>query len=206
MAASEIRIDCHPLTPERWNDFVHLFGKTGAYGGCWCMWWRQTRSEFQQKHGVANRRAMKRIVDSGNVPGVLGYLDGKAVGWVSIAPREQFVSLERSRVVRRLDDVPVWSLVCLFVHRAERRRGVAESLVRCAVAYAESRGAPAIEAYPTEPRGRKLQPVSSFVGTPELFRRAGFLECARPSKSRVIMRFYTRNARTAAPKRRRQRN
>jgi len=179
---------CRPLTPDRWDDFVALFGKNGACGGCWCMWWRQTRAEFDRRHGAGNRRAMKRLVDGGEVPGVLGYVDGEAVGWCSIAPREQFGSLERSRVLKRLDDVPVWSLVCLFIRRDHRRRGLAESLVRGAVGYAAAHGARVVEAYPTVPRGRRLPSVSSFMGTPALFERAGFEERARPSESRVIMR------------------
>jgi GNAT superfamily N-acetyltransferase len=183
-------MEFHPLTPERWPDFAALFGKNGACAGCWCMWWRQTRGEFDRLHGEANRRAMKRLVESGEVPGILGYQDGRAIGWCSIAPRESFKSLERSRVLKRLDGLPVWSLVCLFVHRSSRRKGVAEALVHAAVAYARSRGADVIEAYPTEPRGRRLPAVSSFMGTPSLFSRAGFVECARPSESRVVMRHH----------------
>jgi GNAT superfamily N-acetyltransferase len=194
---AEARIECHPLTPARWSDFVALFGKSGACSGCWCMWWRQTRSEFEQKHGAANRRAMKRIVDSGRIPGILAYSHGRAIGWASVAPRQEFASLERSRVLRRLDDLSVWSLVCLFVHRDERERGVAESLILCATEYAFSRGAPAVEAYPTRPHARRLAASSVFMGTPELFSRAGFVECSRPSPNRAIMRKYANSGRNA---------
>ena len=154
------------------------------------MWWRETRGEFDRLHGEGNRRVMKRLVEGGEVPGIIGYVDGEAVGWCSIAPRESFSSLGRSRVLKRLDGVPVWSLVCLFVHRNSRGTGVAEALVRAAVAYAKSRGAEVVEAYPTPPRGRRLPAVSSFMGVPSLFSRAGFVECARPSASRVVMRHY----------------
>lgn len=177
-----------PLTPATWNDFVELFGKSGACGGCWCMWWRQTRAEFDRGHGDRNKRAMKKIVDGGDVPGVLAYSDGGPVGWCSIAPREQFGSVERSRVLKRLDDKPVWSLVCLFVHRDYRGKGVASALVEAALDHARSLGATMVESYPTDPRGRTLEAVSSFMGTPSLFEKAGFKVCARPSKVRVIMR------------------
>jgi len=66
-------ITFHPVTPERWKDMTDLFGLRGACGGCWCMWWRIKRSEFDMRKGAGNRRAMKRIVDSGEVPGILAY-------------------------------------------------------------------------------------------------------------------------------------
>lgn len=182
----------HPLTPERWSDFAALFGKNGACSGCWCMWWRQTRAEFERRNGEPNRKAMRNLVDGGEVPGIVGYMNGEPVGWCSVSPREKYASLERSRVLARLDDEPVWSLVCLFVRRDRRGRGLARHMVEAAVEFAESRGATIVEAYPVEPRGRRLQAVSSFMGTPALFAAAGFVESARPSKSRVVMRHYHR--------------
>jgi len=101
----------HPLTPERWDDFEALFGARGAYSGCWCMWWRLKRKEFEAQQGDGNRAAMKAIVESGRVPGILGYDGDRAVAWCSVAPREDFPSLNRSPVLKRLDDEPVWSIV-----------------------------------------------------------------------------------------------
>ncbi|GAG54829.1 unnamed protein product, partial [marine sediment metagenome] len=98
-----------PLIPERWTDFEALFGERGAVGGCWCMWWRIKRAEFEEQKGEGNRLAMKEIVESGEVPGILAYSDGKAVGWCSVAPRGQFPVLQRSRVLKPVDDTPVWS-------------------------------------------------------------------------------------------------
>lgn len=163
------------------------------------MWWRQTRAEFDRAHGERNRRAMKRMVDGGEVPGIIAYADGEPIGWCSIGPREHFGSIERSRVLKRLDDKPVWSLVCLFVRRNRRGKGVAVCLVEAAVDFARSHGATIVESYPTEPRGRQLEAVSSFMGTPSLFARAGFREFARPSKARVIMRRRLRKRRNGAP-------
>lgn len=179
-----------PLTPERWEDFETLFGEHGAYGGCWCMWWRVTRSEFEKNQGEGNRLAMRRIVESGEVPGVLAYCRGEAIAWCSIAPRGRFASLNRSPVLRPIDPLPVWSLVCLFVARAYRGQGVTEALVRGAVAYARAQGARVVEAYPTIPQAKKLAPVSSFMGVPEIFERAGFVECSRPSRQKAILRYF----------------
>jgi GNAT superfamily N-acetyltransferase len=182
-------LPCFPLTGERWSDFEELFGPHGAYGGCWCMWWRLTRREFEQQQGEGNRQAMKAIAESGEVPGILAYSEGIAVGWCSVAPRERYGSLERSRVLKRLDDTPVWSIVCLFVAKAMRGQGVAEQLIRGAVEYVRTQGGQVVEAYPTQPRKGQLAPVSSFMGVPTIFERLGFVECARPSKSKIIMRY-----------------
>ena len=181
-------LDFQPLTADCWPDFEALFGEHGAYGGCWCMWWRLTRREFEAQQGEDNRQAMKAIVESGEVPGILAYHEGQPVGWCSVAPREQFGSMERSRVLKRLDNTPVWSIVCFFVAKGYRGQGVAESLIRAAVDYVESQGGKVVEAYPTVPKTDKLPPVSSFMGMPTMFERAGFVECARPSQSKVIMR------------------
>ena len=97
----------HPLTPERWADFEKLFGKCGAGGCCWCMWWRLPKREFDAQKGEGNRRAMKAIVDSGLVPGILAYHEGQPVGWCSVAPREEFPRLERSRILKPVDNQPV---------------------------------------------------------------------------------------------------
>jgi GNAT superfamily N-acetyltransferase len=191
-------IEIHPLTSERWRDLERLFGPRGAYGGCWCMYWRVARSQFKDGQGAGNKRALHRIVDDGKVPGVLAYRDGEAVGWCSIAPRSEFASLNRSRTLQPLDDQPVWSIVCFYVHPRHRGVGLVAALIEGAVAWARSQGAQVIEAYPTVPRGKTLPPVSSYMGLPAHFERAGFEERARPSPAKAVMR---RTVRTA-PKRR----
>ncbi len=182
------RFEIHPLTPPRWRDFETLFGAHGAYGGCWCMWWRSTRREFEKCKGEGNRRAMKAIVDSGKIPGLLAYLGTEPVGWCSVAPREEFSSLERSPVLKRLDDQPVWSIVCFYVAKGFRGQGIAEALIGGALDYVRSRGGSMVEAYPTPPKEHPLAPVSSYMGLPSMFIRAGFVECARPSRSKWVMR------------------
>jgi len=188
-ASSSFSLEFQPLTQDRWADFEELFGKHGC-GGCWCMWWRLSRREFAEGQGEGNRRAMKAIVESGEVPGILAYSEGKAVGWCAVAPRERYGSLERSPVLKRLDDAPVWALVCFFVAKAYRGTGVVRELIRGAVEYVKSQGGKVVEAYPTEPRRGQLPPVSLYMGLPGTFERAGFVECARPSKSKVVMRYY----------------
>jgi GNAT superfamily N-acetyltransferase len=180
----------HPLTAKRWDDFVELFGPRGACGGCWCMWWRLTRSEFEKKKGAGNKRAMKRIVSGGTVPGILAYSGGKAVGWCSVAPREHFPSLERSRVLKRVDDQPVWSVVCFFMPKEHRRKGLSAELLGAAVDYASRNGAKIIEGYPKEPKEGVTPDVFAWTGFASTFEKARFVEVARRSETRPLMRYF----------------
>lgn len=185
--------EIQPLTPKRWNDLEKLFGERGAYGGCWCMWWRSTRSQFEKRQGAGNRLAMKELLESGEVPGILAYVDGDPVGWCSVAPRESYGSLNRSPVLKRIDDQPVWSIVCFFIDKNHRGEGITKELIQAAVEYVRTHGGTVIEAYPTQPKGKRLPPVSSFMGTPSVYEQVGFVECARPSASKVIMRYYIKD-------------
>ncbi len=150
---------------------------------------RQTRSEWEQKKGATNRRLMKRLVDRGNrPPGLLAYVDGEPVGWISIEPREVFTRLARSRVLAPVDDKPVWSIVCFFVHRGYRNRGISVALIEAAVAHAREKGARLVEGYPVEPRKKPMPPVFAYTGLAAAYRKARFREVARRSNSRPIMR------------------
>lgn len=182
------RLAIHPLTPERWQDFEILFGPSGACAGCWCMWWRVTGREFARQSGEGNRQAMRTIVAGGRVPGLLAYVGERAAGWCSVAPREEFPRLDRSPLLKPLDDRPVWSVVCLFVRRDWRGRGLAHRLVEATVGYARERGAETLEAYPVNRPGRLSVGGEDFRGTPELFRRAGFREAARRNDRNPIFR------------------
>jgi GNAT superfamily N-acetyltransferase len=178
-----------PLTKRNWKDFETLFGQHGAYGGCWCMWWRLSRKEFEKQQGEGNRLAMKAIVDAGECPGILAYQEHVPVGWCSVAPREQFQSLNRSPVLKRIDQEDVWSIVCFYIAKLYRGMGMTKQLIHAAVAHARKNGGKIVEAYPTDPHGRtSLAPVSAFMGLPDVFQAAGFEICARPSKAKVIMR------------------
>jgi GNAT superfamily N-acetyltransferase len=156
------------------------------------MWWRLTRSEFQKKKGEGNRASLKKIVDSGEVPGLLAYSRGRPVAWCSIGPREGYPVLERSRVLARVDDRPVWSVVCFFIAKPLRRRGLTLELLKAAISYAKKRGAGAVEGYPVEPRTGVTADAFAFTGLSSTFRKAGFVEVARRSETRPIMRFFIR--------------
>ena len=131
---------------------------------------------------------MKTLVESGAVPGLIGYCEGIPAAWCALGPRDDFPSINRSHVLKKLDDTPVWSLPCLFVGKDFRGRGLVENLIRGALDYVRAQGGKVVEAYPTVPRKGKLPPISTFMGFPDVFSRVGFVECARPSEARMIMR------------------
>jgi GNAT superfamily N-acetyltransferase len=179
----------HPLTPERWSDLEKLFGPRGACCGCWCMYWRLPNKQFEAQTGEPNRLNMKALVDSGVIPGILAYSDGAPVGWCSIAPREEFPRLSRSRILQPVDDQPVWSIVCFFVARNHRRKGLTVQLIKAAIEYASANGARIVEGYPVEPKDSKAPDVFVYTGLSSAFKQAGFSEVLRRSATRPIMRF-----------------
>ncbi len=178
-----------PLTPKRWPDFEKLFGPRGACAGCWCMYWRLAHSQFEKQKGLKNKKAFKKIVESGTNPGLIAYADGGPVGWCAVAPREAYLKLQGSRTLAKVDDQPVWSVVCFYIAKGYRRRGMTETLLREAVEYARKRGAKIIEGYPVAPKTDRMPDVFAWTGFETAFRKAGFKEVARRSPTRPIMRY-----------------
>ncbi|MDQ3956824.1 MAG: GNAT family N-acetyltransferase [Actinomycetota bacterium] len=179
----------HPLTPERWGDLEALFGPRGAVGGCWCMWWRIRRSEYERAKGDGNRASLERIVAGGAVPGIIGYHGDVPVAWCSVEPRDSFPVLDRSRVLARVDDAPVWSVVCFFVAKPHRASGVGVRMLRAAVDHAARLGATVVEGYPVEPVKERMPEVFAHTGFSSMFLAAGFEEVERRSPTRPIMRY-----------------
>jgi GNAT superfamily N-acetyltransferase len=181
-------IKYHPLTPARWTDFESLFGSRGACGGCWCMTWRLPRKQFDEQKGERNRKAMKKIVDGGTSPGILAYEGKTPIGWCAVAPREEYVALGRSRVLKPIDAAPVWSVSCLFVAKEHRRQGVSVGLLKAAVDFVRKQGGEIVEGYPVEPHSETAPPPFIWTGTISAFERAGYKEAARGSSARPIFR------------------
>lgn len=181
-------LEIHPLTPDRWNDLEALFGPRGGCGGCWCMEFRLPRAEYEAIKGEGARRALRARVEAGPPPGLLAYDAGDPVGWVAVGPREDFPKLDRSRVLARVDERPVWSIVCFLVRKDRRRRGVTRALIEGAARFAAESGADLVEAYPIDPRKPDVPPVFAFHGLDSAFRSVGFEEVARRSETRPVMR------------------
>jgi GNAT superfamily N-acetyltransferase len=189
----DLQVNHSPLTPERWPDFEKLFGPRGACGGCWCMFWRRARKEFEAGKGEGHRRAMKALVDGGTVPGILAYAGGEPIGWCSVSPRESFPALANSRIFQPVDDKPVWSVTCLFVHRKFRKKGVSVGLLRAAAAHVKRSGGRMVEGYAVEAKSDKPIPAAfAWNGTAAAYEKAGFKEVLRRSETRPIMRLAVR--------------
>ncbi len=182
------KLDVQPLAPEGWRAFAALFRTNRVTDGCWCMWFREPTSAFRAQEGAGNRDAFRRIVKGGPSPGVIAYLDGRAVGWCAVAPREEYGRLQRSRTLAPVDDTPVWSITCFFIDPACRGQGVAAALIEGAAALAAQHGARVIEADPVDPGGGRIGAEDAYHGVVSMFRAAGFTEAARRSGRRPIMR------------------
>ena len=174
---------------DRWSDFERLFGPRGACGGCWCMLWRLPRKTFEAQKGLGNKKAMRAIIASGEVPGILAYDAHNAIGWCAVAPRGHYSALGRSRILKPVDERPCWSIACLFIEKTYRRQGVSVALLKAAASYAKSQGAELLEGYPVEPKADKaIPPAFAWTGVSNAYLRAGFKEVARRSPTRPIMR------------------
>jgi len=180
-----------PLTAARWRELEELFGERGACGGCWCMYWRFPRSKWNRQKGAGNKRAFRALVRRGDEPGLIAYVNGKPAAWCALAPRESYPALTNSRVLKPVDEQRVWSVVCFFVARPYRRAGLTAHLLRAAVRHAKKHGARIVEGYPVDPRGGAMPDAFAWTGFPAPFRRAGFREVERRSKTRPIFRILT---------------
>jgi GNAT superfamily N-acetyltransferase len=179
-----------PVNKACWKDLELLFGERGACGGCWCMSWRLKPSEFNKNKGEGNRKAFKNIVDKGKEPGIIAYLDGKPAAWCAVAPREEYIKLENSRVLKRIDSEPVWSITCLFIAKPFRRKGVSVAMLKAVVEHCKIKGANIVEAYPVIPYTEKMPEAFAWTGIYSAYIKAGFKDMPRISSSRPIVRYY----------------
>ena len=183
----------HPVTPERFEDLADVINPNRRANHCWCLSHRLRSQEIEELGGGQRELALRRLCERETPPGVLGYLDAAPVAWCNIGPRSEIPRLVHSRLIRPVDDVPVWSIVCIVVRSGHRRQGVTTPLIEGAVAYARSRGAPAVEAYPVEPEGR-MDTTMAFVGTRSMFEKAGFeavgtTDAVASRMPRIVMRY-----------------
>lgn len=185
-------IAIHPLTPERFPDLEAVFESKGCSvaRGCWCMFYRETGKFIVpgfREAAKARKAKLESLAREGPPPGLVAYLEGKPVGWVTLGPREDFRRLETSRAMKAVDAKRVWSIVCFVVPAEHRGKGIAGALLEGAVAWAKSQGATLLEAYPKDPKGT-VDAGSLWFGTRSMYEKAGFREVACHVPGRPVMR------------------
>jgi GNAT superfamily N-acetyltransferase len=178
-----------PLTPDLWADFELLFGPRGACAGCWCTFWKLRGKAFDENTGEPARQMQKSIVDSGIVPGLLAFDDDEPVGWIAVEPRSAYSKLAHSRILKPVDDADPWAVTCFFVAKQARRQGLTVEMLKAAIRYVQEQGGKILEGYPVDAK-KDLPDVYVYHGTAAAFRKAGFVEVARRSETRPIMRFF----------------
>ncbi len=179
-----MKLTVRPLTPDLFPAVEDLFSDSAVCSRCWCMYWR-VGADYRKRASTTNKAAFRQVVKHGPPPGLLAFDGDVAVGWCQLTPREQVPQLDRAWRLKRVDDVPVWSLSCFYVRKGYRRRGITSALIAGAVKAAKRAGAPALEAYPLD---RNLTPSSTSTGITSTFERAGFKTVLRRASSRPIMR------------------
>ena len=186
-----IRVE--PATPDRWADLVTLFEGDGPRG-CWCQYWRQSSGAYGAGGPGSGERNLRGQVQAGPpAPGLIAYDEDVPAGWLGLGPRQSMERLVRSRTIPAMDDIPVWSIVCFKVGVGHRRKGVARALLAAAIDYAAEQGAPAIEAYPIDAEGKRLDVAFSYVGFTSMFEAAGFERVTETTarsagRPRILMR------------------
>lgn len=154
------------------------------------MSWRLQKAQFEKQKGNGNKKAMKLLIKKKIQLGIIAYDGKQPIGWCAIAPREHYVKLENARVLKRIDDEPVWSIPCFFIAKEYRRKGISVELLRGVIAYCKKQKVNIVEAYPIIPYSSDMPAAFAWTGILSSFKKAGFVEAKRWSKARPIMRYY----------------
>ena len=183
MTETPEEITTRPLTARDWEAIETLFGKNGACGGCWCMFWRapSTGKYWEEHKGEKNRTSFKALVESGSASGILAFKKNEPIGWCSVGPRADFAYLARARKIPPAIDSRTWSITCYFVERRYRNCGVSLALTLAAVDFARKRQGSILEAYPTTLKAADIKLPDAFAhnGVSKCFESAGFVLATR---------------------------
>ena len=161
------------------DDMATMFApKKPESSVCWCLSWRLSSKENRELTGTARADRVRELCARTRAPGVLAYRDGEVAGWAGVAPRSELHPFATSRKIPHVDELDVWSIWCIRVRPGYRKQGVTSALIDGAVDYARSSGAPAVESYPVDNGGTRVDTTMAFVGTRSMFERAGFAKAA----------------------------
>ncbi|HEU5393026.1 MAG TPA: GNAT family N-acetyltransferase [Streptosporangiaceae bacterium] len=186
-------IAVRPATKARFDDVATMLGpKNPDSSVCWCLSHRLDSRTNRGLAGPARGEYVRKLCGRKVAPGVLAYSGDEVAGWAATAPRSE-LPFERSAKIPHVDDLPVWSVWCIRVRPGYRGQGISRVLLDGAVAYARSHGAPAVEGYPVDNQGQKVDLTMAYVGTRKLFEGAGFTKAADTTSvsggfPRVLMR------------------
>lgn len=193
--AIQDRIAVREIAAGDWPLIEQLFGARGACGGCWCMHWRREKGgkAWEEAKGEPNRKALKKLVESGEAHGIVALVGKRPVGWCSFGRRSDFPRLERTKAYIHAESglshaATVWSINCLFLDKEFRNQGLSQKLAEAAIKAIRKHKGKLIEAYPvplTE-GGQKLPAAFSFTGPEIIYQRLGFKEVQRLSFSRPL--------------------
>ena len=171
-------IEVVPATAARFVAVAAVIGpKNPTSSVCWCLSHRIDAKTNTSLSGPARGDYVRELCNRPVAPGVLAFEDGEVAGWAAVAPRSE-LPFARSTKISHVDDLPVWSAWCIRVKPGHRKRGISHALLEGAVAYAREQGAPAVEGYPVDNRGEKVDLTMAYVGTRKLFEGAGFTKAA----------------------------
>ncbi len=176
------------LTAATWKKYETLMGEKGGCGNCWCMFFRLPYKEFQANKPGGNKILAKKLVNKGKPVGLIASLGEEPVGWIALAPREDYMKLENSRSFKPIDDKPVWSITCFFVKKEYRHQGLSNQLIKGAVAFARKKKIKVLEAYPAIPYAENVPHPFLWVGVLSSFKKNGFEVVRQSSKSRAMVR------------------
>lgn len=183
------KLKFEPLTLDNWQLFETLMGERGGCGGCWCMTHRLKKSDFEKNKYEGNKKELQRLVKTGQHVGLLAISNGEAIGWISLAPREQFIRLDTSRVHKRIDDKPVYSITCFLIKKEHRHKGLSGAMIEAAKTFAKKNRIEILEAYPVKPYTAKMPDAFAWTGIYSTFEKAGFKVVSNTSKVKPVMRF-----------------
>lgn len=176
------------LRSSNWKKFEILMGEKGGCGGCWCMYFRLPYKTFQGNKPGGNKKMMKQLVNKGCPKGLIASMNNEPVGWIAMAPREDYMKLVDSRAFKRIDDKPVWSITCFFIKKEFRHNGLSQQLIKGAVDFAKKKKIKTLEAYPAIPYSEKVPSPFLWVGVLSSFIKNGFNIVQQNSKSRAMVR------------------